>query len=176
MEEIMPKKTKPAVPGFDGPRKTALESIRLFCVGCMGGSFALVAECPSVDCIFYRYRTGTIEPGADRRLMRIIKTYCAEQCLPQEDPAGCTAGKAYLDLSPCPVWPFRLGRNPYYGDERRERLREQAISSGWEANFRPRLDGTGLTQTSGHPEGEGAESMPLTAPSTTSANQAPAGR
>ena len=27
----MPKKIKPAVPGFDGPRKTALESIRLFC-------------------------------------------------------------------------------------------------------------------------------------------------
>ena len=62
-------KTKPAVPGYDGPRKTALESIRMFCVGCMGGSFTLVAECPSVDCAFHAYRSGIIEAGASRRLL-----------------------------------------------------------------------------------------------------------
>ena len=82
-------KTKPAVPGFDGPRKTALESIRLFCIGCMGGSFALVAECPSVDCIFYPYRSGAIEPGASRRLLKVIRSHC-DICAPGGDVAGCT--------------------------------------------------------------------------------------
>jgi len=59
--------TKPAVPGFDGPRKTALRSIRQFCIQCMGGSFPLVADCPAMRCIFHPYRTGAIEPGACSR-------------------------------------------------------------------------------------------------------------
>ena len=66
-------KTKPALPEYDGPRKTALESIRLFCVGCMGGSFALESECPSVDCAFYPSRMGGITNGASRRLLKVIR-------------------------------------------------------------------------------------------------------
>jgi len=147
-------KAKPAVPGFDGPRKTALESIRLFCVQCMGGSFALVAECPSVDCIFYPYRSGAIEPGASRRLLRVIRSYC-DACAPGGDVAACTAGKNYLDLSPCPVWPYRMGRSPYYSAEAREQRRARAISlfgiATQEANSAPRIDGTREGGTSGHP-------------------------
>ena len=150
----MPKKSTPAVPGYDGPRKTALESIRLHCVQCMSGSFALVTDCPSKDCIFFNYRAGTIEPGASRRLLRVIRSYC-DTCAPEGDVAGCTAGRCYLDLSPCPIWPFRLGRSPYYGEGRKERLREHAIRSGSEANFRPRLDGTYPAHTSGQPAGNG---------------------
>ena len=146
----MSKKTSPAVPGFDGPRKTALESIRMFCVQCMGGSPSLVPECPSSDCAFYSYRSGVIADGAPRRLLRVIKDYCAA-CAPEGDVSGCTAGKCYLSLDPCPVWPFRSGRSPYYGEGRKERLRVHAIRSGSDANFRPRLDGTGLALTSGHP-------------------------
>ena len=150
----MPKKVKVAVPGYGGPRKTALESIRLFCIGCMGGSFALVTDCPSTACAFHAYRSGVIEPGASRRLLRVIKDYCAA-CAPEGDVGGCTAGKIYLDLSPCPVWPFRAGSNPYYGDKRRERLREHAIRSGSEANFRPRLDGTCPALPLGYPAASG---------------------
>ena len=171
----MPKKTQPAVPGFDGPRKTALESLRLFCVGCMGGSFALVVECPSPGCLFFGYRMGVIE-GADRRLLRIIATYCREQCLPQEDPRDCTAGKMFLDLSPCPVWPFRTGRSPYYGEGRREKLRHIALTSSSGAYYRPRLDGTMPVQTSGHPERKSTENMSPMAPTATSTNPAPVGR
>lgn len=143
-------KSKPAVPGFDGPRKTALESIRLFCVGCMGGQRNLVADCPSTGCMFFPYCMGEIANGASRRLLRVIRSYC-DGCASGGDVAGCTAGRNFLDLAPCPLWPFRAGSNPYYGDKRRERLREHAIRSGSEANFRPRLDGTGPTLTSGHP-------------------------
>jgi len=153
-EEIMPKKSKPAVPGFDGPRKTALESIRLFCLGCMGGARSLVAECPSEDCIFYLYRSGAIEPGASRRLLKVIRSYC-DACAPGGDVAGCTAGKIYLDLSPCPIWPFRSGRSPYYSAEAREQRRTRAISlfgsATQEADSAPRIDETWAGGTSGRP-------------------------
>ena len=172
----MPKKLKPAVPGYDGKRQTALESIRAFCVGCQGGQHSLVTACPSTACAFFPYRSGSIADKADRRLLRIIATYCREQCLPQEDPRDCTAGKMFLDLSPCPVWPFRTGRSPYYGEGRREKLRQHALTSSSGAYYRPRLDGTVPVQTSGHPEGKSAENMTPIAPSTTSTNPAPAGR
>ena len=154
----MPKKSKVAIPGYDGPRKTALESIRLFCIQCMGGSFALVTDCPSVDCAFYPYRSGAIEAGASRRLLKVIRSYC-DGCAPGGDVAGCTAGKIYLDLSPCPVWPLRSGRSPYYSAEAREQRRVRAISlfgnATQEADSIPIIDGSAASGTSGHPAGWG---------------------
>lgn len=157
MEKIhMPKKTKPAVPGFDGPRKTALESIRLFCVQCMGGSFSLVTDCPSPGCAFHPYRSGAIEAGASRRLLKIIKGNC-EECAPGGDVAGCTAGKMFLDLTPCPVWPYRRGVSPYYSAEAREQRRARAISlfgsAAQEADSTSRTDGTRARGATGHPGG-----------------------
>ncbi len=152
----MPKKIKVAVPGYDGPRKTALESIRLHCVQCMGGSPSLVTDCPSADCAFYAYRSGVIEVGASRRLLRVIRAYC-DGCAPSGDVNGCTAGRHYLDLSPYPVWPFRSGRSPYYSAEAREQRRARAISlfgtATQEADFLPRIDGSAASGTRGHPVG-----------------------
>ena len=136
---------KPVVPGFDGKRRTALESIRRFCLACMGGSAPLVAECASPACAFHGHRMGVIEQGADRRLVRVIAGYCREQCQPGEDPAACTAGKVFMDLEPCPCWPFRTGRNPYISAEQREKQRQRAQEqynlAGGEARFRPRTAG-----------------------------------
>jgi len=150
----MSKKTSPAVPGYDGPRKSALESIRLHCRQCMGDSLALIRDCVTTECAFHPYRSGEIPAGASRRLLKVIRSFC-ESCAADGDVAGCTAGKSYLSLSPCPIWPFRSGRNPYYGEGRKERLREHAIRSGSEANFRPRLDGTRPALTSGRVVGDG---------------------
>ena len=118
---------KPSAPGFDGPRKTSLESIRLHCVQCMGGSFALVTDCPSTACVFFPYRSGVIEAGKSRRLLRVIRSYC-DGCASGGDANGCTAGRCYLSLAPCPVWPFRSGRSPYYSAEVREQRRARALS------------------------------------------------
>ena len=146
-------KTRPAVPGFDGPRKTALESIRLHCVQCMGGSFALVTDCPSPACLFFPYRSGAIEAGASRRLLRVIRSYC-DGCAPGGDVAGCTAGRCYLDLFPCPVWPYRRGVSPYYSAEAREQRRARAISlfgtATQEADSAPGFAETIPPLTSGH--------------------------
>lgn len=119
------------LPGFEGKRRTPLLAIRAFCVECMGGSAQLVAECASTACPYHGQRMGTIEPGADRRLLRVIKSYCAGQCLPGEDPAGCSARKEYLGQSPCPCWPYRLGRNPFYSDATREMRRRQGLQYGF---------------------------------------------
>lgn len=151
-------KAKPAVPGFDGPRKTALESIRLFCVQCMGGSFALVSECPSTACAFHAYRSGVIEAGASRRLLKVIRSYC-DGCAPGGDVAGCMAGKNFLDLAPCPIWPFRSGRSPYYSAEAREQRRARAISLFGTAtqgeDSGPGFHGNATTGTTGYPAGWG---------------------
>ena len=101
-----------SLPGFEGKRRTPLLAIRAFCLACMGGSAQLVAECAASTCPFHGQRMGAIEPGADRRLVRVIKSYCACQCLVVEDQATCTAGKGYLDLSPCPCWPYRTVELP----------------------------------------------------------------
>jgi len=138
-------KNKPVVRGFEGKRRTALESIRRFCLACMGGSAPLVAECVSPACAFHGHRMGVIEQGADRRLVRVITGYCREQCQPGEEPATCTAGKVFMDLEPCVLWPFRTGRNPYISAEQREKQRQRAQEqynlAGGEARFRPRTAG-----------------------------------
>lgn len=135
-------KKQPTVPGFTGPRLTPLRAIAAFCRECFGGP---AVDCASVECPFFKYRTGTIEDGASRQLVRVIKRYCAEQCLPQESPAGCTACVEYRGLASCACWPYRMGRNPYIGDEQRSKLRQHAREqyqlAGGEARFRPRIDG-----------------------------------
>jgi len=142
------------LPGFEGKRRTPLLAIRTFCLACMGGSAQLVAECPSTTCRLYAYRTGAIEPGADRRLLRVITAYCAGQCLPTEDPAGCTAGKEYLDLGPCSLWPYRRGRNPFFSEAARVKRREQGLRYGFgtvqDPVSRSRIDETPPAHSSTH--------------------------
>jgi len=133
---------QPSIPGFAGPRLTPLRAIATYCRECFGG---LASDCTPTDCIFWLYRTGTIPEGASRQLVRIIKSYCAG-CLPGENPAGCSACIEYRGLAPCACWPFRMGRNPYYGDEQREKLRQHALRqlelTGSQALFAPRIDAT----------------------------------
>ncbi len=115
-------KIKPSVPGYAGKRRTPLQSMATFCRQCFGGP---AGECPSRDCIFWPYRTGTISEGASRNLVQVIRQYC-QGCLAMENPAGCAAGGDYLGNPACPCWPYRLGRNPYHGDVQREKLRQHA--------------------------------------------------
>jgi len=142
------------LPGFEGKRRTPLLAIRTFCLACMGGSAPLVAECSSPACPFHGQRMGAIEPGADRRLVRVIKSYCAGQCLAAEDPAGCTAGKEYLDLGPCSLWPYRRGRNPFFSEATRVKRREQGLRYGFgtvqDPVSRSRIDETPPAHSSAH--------------------------
>ena len=107
---------------YPGKRRSPLKAIRAFCVWCCGGSAPEVQLCPSASCAFYPYRMGTIPPGASRGLMKAFKARCLE-CAADHDPANCDAFQKYEIHPPCPVWPYRLGKNPNIGMEQREKLR-----------------------------------------------------
>lgn len=128
----MAKKNKPALSGYDGPRKTALESIRSHCRQCMGDNLALIRECQTKGCALHSYRTGEIETGASRRLLKVIRSFC-DTCAAEGDVSGCTAGRVFLALPPCPLWPYRTGRSPYTSEKVREQRRARAVQSRfWE--------------------------------------------
>ena len=124
----------------------------------MGGQRNLVADCPSTGCIFFNYRMGEIADGASRRLLKVIRSYCVG-CALGGDVAGCTAGKIYLDLLPCPIWPYRRGVSPYYSAEAREQRRTRAIylfgSPVQEADCAPGFSETIPAHASGQPVGDG---------------------
>ncbi|EFL51849.1 hypothetical protein DesfrDRAFT_1384 [Solidesulfovibrio fructosivorans JJ]] len=143
------------LPGFQGKRQTPLLAIQTFCRSCMGGNSLLVGACASTTCKLHAYRCGSIATGADRRLLRIIKSYCAESCLPLEDAATCVAGMDYLDHPACPLWPYRQGRNPFYSEVAREKRRLQALErglgQGCDGISSVRTDESDRTHSCGHP-------------------------
>ena len=89
---------------------TPLQSIRKECLYCMGGSFKLVAECETITCGLWSYRTGRIEPGADRRLLRVIRQFCL-QCVGSAIEVRKCTGKL-LDGTICNLHPYRHGKRP----------------------------------------------------------------
>jgi len=156
----MPKKKASQLAGYEGKRLTPLAAIRSMCRSCMGNGAQLVADCVSEACPLHPYRSGAIEAGASRRLLRVIKTFCAT-CAADSDAAACTAGRAYLSLPACPLWPYRLGRSPFVSAEVRERRRELGLKYGFGAAQEPvsraRIDGIGAGDSPGHPGGDDAE-------------------
>lgn len=88
-----------------GRHKTPRRAILLFCKECVSGNLNL---CASPKCHFYPFkRQATLKDGIGVSLLKTIKAYCLH-CVgyKSEEVKNCT-GKD------CPVFPFRLGRNPY---------------------------------------------------------------
>jgi len=119
---------------FYGKRLSPLQAIRAFCLWC-GGSALDVRMCPGIACAFYAYRMGAIPEGASRSLIKAIKGRCLD-CKP-DGAADCDAFEAYETHSPCPCWPFRMGRNPNIGQDVREKRREQGKRSGFKPGPQP---------------------------------------
>lgn len=153
----MPRKKVSKLAGYEGKRLTPLAAIRSMCRSCMGNSAQLVAHCVSEACPLHPYRTGAIQPGASRRLLWVIKTFCVT-CAADGDAARCTAGKPYLSLPACPLWPYRRGTSPFVSAEVREKRRELGLKYGFgtaqEPVSRARIDATGAGDSSGHPCGD----------------------
>lgn len=76
----------------------------------MGGSSKLVGECETITCALWPYRTGRIAPGADRRLLRVIRQFCL-QCVGSSDEVRRCTGKM-LDGTVCNFHPYRIGKRP----------------------------------------------------------------
>lgn len=109
---------------------SALEAIRKFCLQCQGGVSANVTECQYTACPFYAYRMGVALPAGKHRPLKTIRTYCVEECQAGnqgqvDDCQGDTAA-----AGSCPVFLFRMGRNPNITKEHRENCAQQ-LSAAW---------------------------------------------
>ena len=106
-----------------------IQAIRAFCMQCEGGSSAHVQSCRYPPCPFYAYRIGKVKKAKPTDTLTAIKRYCFEQCQAgssQHEVVICQGDKA--TLGSCPVFSFRLGKNPnklkLLSDERRIALVE----------------------------------------------------
>jgi len=129
-------------PIFQGKRRSPLDGIRAYCLWCCGGSPSEVNRCPSDECACHPYRLGAIQSGASRSLIKAIKDRCAD-CMP-EGAEECDAYQEYEHHPACPLWPFRLGRNPNYGlaqrEERKRRGKKQKNFSAPQTHPGSRID------------------------------------
>lgn len=109
------------------PRRSPLQAIRVFCVQCQGGSAQGVTECTDNICPFYAYRFGIPPQDKKHQPMKAIKQFCLINCQVEagrQEVVHCQGDKAML--GPCPVFPFRLGRNPNVSQATREKRRQAA--------------------------------------------------
>ena len=85
---------------------TYLQSIRKFCIECMGGSPQLVENCPSSKCKLYPFRLGK-KPNtkAMNTPLKSIRLYCLE-CVGTSDEVKNGS------MPKCPIYYYRFGRNP----------------------------------------------------------------
>ncbi len=112
------------------PRKlNALESIRKFCVACMGGSYSLVAECSDGRCPLHPYRMGVLPPGL-RSAVRAIRLQCLNCCCGDRGAVrACAASPACkAPFDPCLLWRFRLGSRPEIFERRKRKARRTLLT------------------------------------------------
>jgi hypothetical protein len=92
-----------------------------------------VRECKDIACYFYPYRLGIPPEGQPHQPLSAIKTYCFENCQAgagRDEVLNCKGDHCYEDNTvhgPCPVFPFRFGKNPNISVETREKLRQIAL-------------------------------------------------
>lgn len=92
-------------------RRTPLESIRAYCVACVGSPYQ-VDQCGGANllnsslirghiCQFFQFRKGKGRPK-----LRIMRNFCLD----------CMGGSCSLvrkcPSEQCPIWPYRMGKNP----------------------------------------------------------------
>lgn len=108
---------------------SAAESIRKFCVACMGGSYVLVSECAQADCPLHAYRLGQTGDAA-RPPVRTIRRQCLACCCGnREQVRACAASPSCrAPFDPCPLWRFRLGSRPEIFERRRKKARRTLLT------------------------------------------------
>lgn len=115
----------------DYPKRSPLKAIRAFCTTCQGECSRAVAGCADTACPFYPYRHGTPPEGMKHQPMKAIRRYCLDNCqcgAGRQEVVDCGGDTALL--GPCPVFPFRLGKNPNFSAEIREKRRQAALERG----------------------------------------------
>ena len=117
-------------------RRSPLDSIRSFCVDCLGGSPSAVTDCNDTACPFLAYRHGVALPRGHHAPLRACKRYCAEYCQAgagRDEVANCQGDEAIH--GPCPMFPFRMGRNPNISEETRAARSKRALKLATKGTF-----------------------------------------
>jgi len=107
----------------------ASESIRKFCVGCMGGSYLLVAECADRGCSLHAYRLGP-SPEVARPPVRAIRRQCLNCCCGDRGQVrACAASpQCMAPFEPCVLWRYRLGSRPEIFERRKRKARRTPLT------------------------------------------------
>lgn len=117
-----------------------LESIRKFCVTCMGGSYVLVAQCDCTDCALHAYRLNRPEEhrenppemarASKRPAIRTIRRQCLNCCCGDRSQVrACAASpKSRPPFDPCPLWKYRLGSRPEILERRLRKARNTPLT------------------------------------------------
>jgi hypothetical protein len=115
--------------GVTGRRLGALESIRKFCVSCMGGSYALVAECGQAACPLHVYRFGCQDDPLTKPPVRAIRLQCLHCCCGDKAQIrACAASPSSREpFEPCQLWRFRLGSRPEILERRKRKARRTSL-------------------------------------------------
>lgn len=111
-------------------RSGAVESIRKFCVACMGGSYVLVAECDHPACPLYAYRLGVAGDAEAPPPIRAIRRQCMQCCCGERAHIrGCAASPSCkAPFEPCQLWRFRLGSRPEILERRKRKARRTSLT------------------------------------------------
>lgn len=86
-----------------------LKQIRKHCVDCMGGSYALVKDCPSNSCELWWHRMGKRLGKQERTPLRAIRAFCL-QCVGSPAEVSACTGKMIFGPG-CPLHRYRTGHN-----------------------------------------------------------------
>jgi len=108
---------------------SASESIRKFCVTCMGGSYLLVAECTDLDCPLHGYRQGPM-PDLPRPPVRAIRRQCLNCCCNDRGQVrACAATPSCIaPFEPCFLWRYRLGSRPEIFERRKRKAKRTLLT------------------------------------------------
>jgi hypothetical protein len=74
--------------------------------------------------------------------IKSIRAYCVTVCCAgdQEWVRECPDGVVHGSVPPCPLWSYRMGKNPNISEESREKRRESAKRSGLGGKFTGTVD------------------------------------
>jgi hypothetical protein len=130
------------VPAYEGKKRTPLEAVAAHCRRCIGGTLRVVEQCTDTNCPTYPIRLGTLQGLKGAKVLKSIKNFCEDYCLPEEPAKECTANKAYGCNPPCELWPFRTGTSPYVKrttkKNRSQKAQKQSRSAAGDGKFSSR--------------------------------------
>lgn len=63
--------------------------------------------------------------------IKSIREYCVEVCCAgdQEYVRECPDGVVLQGKPPCPLWPYRMGKNPNVSEEKKAKARERLLAN-----------------------------------------------